>query len=450
MIISLLNAASAKPVEAKLSTLGLNYQRFSADSVKDLNHHSSETIYLVPRETLEDEGWSRLRAKLAEANRYFLVVGQNLTSAHIVQATRDGAYDVLLLEDEDARWMDALEKVVQSQKLWLQLYGGRALNTEETLIGQSSGIKALRQAIERLGPTGASVLIMGESGVGKEHVAEALHRTTSKGPFVAVNCAAIPRELIEAEIFGAERGAYTGSVKAREGLVEQAAGGTLFLDEMGELDLALQPKLLRFLETRRARRVGGEGEYHVDLRVVSATNSNLENEITIGKFRADLYYRLSEVSLRVPPLRSRLEDIPLFIHTFLQAAGERFGRHFESAEPELIQKFQSYHWPGNVRELKNVIDRMVILYNGPVMRAGWWNPPEAPTANEPLNPSAPKTEARPEAGLSSSSPMFTHRKQKMQMAKKLLEESDNNLTWVSAQLGINPTTLYRWRKNKLV
>ena len=391
-----------------------------------------------------------MRAKLAEANRYFLVVGQNLTSAHIVQATRDGAYDVLLLEDEDARWMDALEKVVQSQKLWLQLYGGRALNTEETLIGQSSGIKALRQAIERLGPTGASVLIMGESGVGKEHVAEALHRTTSKGPFVAVNCAAIPRELIEAEIFGAERGAYTGSVKAREGLVEQAAGGTLLLDEMGELDLALQPKLLRFLETRRARRVGGEGEYHVDLRVVSATNSNLENEITIGKFRADLYYRLSEVSLRVPPLRSRLEDIPLFIHTFLQAAGERFGRHFESAEPELIQKFQSYHWPGNVRELKNVIDRMVILYNGPVMRAGWWNPPEAPTANESLNQSALKAEARPEAGSSSSMPMFTHRKQKMQIAKKLLEESDNNLTWVSAQLGINPTTLYRWRKNKLV
>jgi len=450
MIISLLNTAAAKPVEARLSTLGLNYQRFSPDSIKDLNHHSSETIYLVPREILEGEGWSRLRAKLAEANRYFVVVGQNLTSSHIVQATRDGAYDVLLLEDADARWMDALEKVVQSQKLWLQLYGGRALNAEEMLIGQSDGIKALRQAIERLGPTGASVLILGESGVGKEHVAEALHRTTSKGPFVAVNCAAIPRELIEAEIFGAERGAYTGSVKAREGLVEQAAGGTLFLDEMGELDLALQPKLLRFLETRRARRVGGEGEYRVDLRVVSATNSNLESEITIGKFRADLYYRLSEVSLRVPPLRARLEDIPLFIHAFLQAAGERFGRHYESVEPELIQKFQNYHWPGNVRELKNVIDRLVILYNGPVMRAGWWNPPEAPMAVAPVNQSVPKAEGRPEAGLASPAPMFAHRKQKMQLAKKLLEESDNNLTWVSAQLGINPTTLYRWRKNKLV
>ncbi|HEX4343707.1 MAG TPA: sigma-54 dependent transcriptional regulator [Verrucomicrobiae bacterium] len=450
MIISVLNTPLAKPIEAKLSALSLNCQRFSADSIKDLNHHSSETIYLIPKEILDSEEWSRLRAKLAEANRYFLVVGSGLSSAHIVQATRDGAYDVLQLEDDDARWMDSLEKVVQSQKLWLQLYGGRALDAEEMLIGQSAGIKSLRQAIERLGPTGASVLILGESGVGKEHVASALHSTTSKGPFVAVNCAAIPRELIEAEIFGAERGAYTGSVKAREGLVEQAAGGTLFLDEMGELDIALQPKLLRFLETRRARRVGGEGEYHVDLRVVSATNSNLESEIAAGKFRADLYYRLSEVSLRVPPLRARLEDIPLFIHTFLQAAGERFGRHFESVEPELIQKFQAYHWPGNVRELKNVIDRLVILYNGPVMRAGWWTPPEAAMVAEPMNAVQAKAEVRPEPVQANSPPLFAHRKQKMELAKKLLLESDNNQTWVAAQLGINPTTLYRWRKNKLV
>src|SRR5262249_42440691 len=151
--------------------------------------------------------------------------------------------------------------------------------------------------------------------------------------FVAVNCAAIPRELIEAEIFGSEKGAYTGSVRARSGLVEQAAGGTLFLDEIGELDFALQPKLLRFLETRHARRVGGDSEYRVDVRVLSATNSNLESEIRKGRFRADLFYRISEVTVRVPPLRTRAEDIPLFVQTFLQTAGERFGRHFESAEP---------------------------------------------------------------------------------------------------------------------
>jgi DNA-binding NtrC family response regulator len=443
MIVSVLNTDGSTKLVQRLHALGLNCQRFAPDTVKELTHSGWNLVYVVPNEELATENWPLLRMKLGQANRYYVVGGTDLCSSDIVSATRDGAYDVLNLEDQDERWLEALEKVVNSQKLWLQLYGGAALHDGDLLTGQSASIKSLRLAIERLGPTSASVLILGESGVGKEHVASSLHKSSgSQGTFVAVNCAAIPRELIEAEIFGAEKGAYTGSVRARSGLVEQAAGGTLFLDEIGELDIALQPKLLRFLETRHARRVGGDSEYRVDVRVLSATNSNLESEITKGRFRADLFYRISEVTVRVPPLRSRAEDIPLFVQTFLQTAGERFGRHFESAEPELIKKLQAWDWPGNVRELKNTIDRLVILYNGPVLRAAWWDPPEKHAAVSDELHHAPTAHAHSKG----SHPLMASRKQKLRLAKDLLKQNGDDLTAVAAQLGVNPSTLYRWRK----
>src|SRR5438552_13534633 len=295
-------------------------------------------------------------------------------------------------------------------------------------------MKSLRQAIERLGPTVASVLIMGESGVGKERVASALHGASGRGPFIAVNCAAIPKELMEAELFGAEKGAYTGASKTREGLVEQAADGTLFLDEIGELDIRLQPKLLRFLETRKARRVGGTQEIQSEVRVLSATNSNLEGEIAEGQFRSDLYYRLSEVILHVPPLRTRPADISLLTMAFLKAAGERLGKHFEIAEPELIQKFQQYDWPGNVRELKNAIDRMVILYDGPVLRAAWWDvPPQRGNSRggssgpPPHYPSASR-DGRPVGFIG---------KQKLELPGQLLDSTGNDLPWLEAHFGFN-------------
>jgi transcriptional regulator with PAS, ATPase and Fis domain len=251
---------------------------------------------------------------------------------------------------------------------------------------------------------------------------------------------------MEAELFGAEKGAYTGASKTREGLVEQAADGTLFLDEIGELDVRLQPKLLRFLETRKARRVGGNTEIQSEVRVLSATNSHLESEIAEARFRSDLYYRLSEVILHVPPLRTRPTDIPQLTVSFLKAAGERLGKHFESVEPELIRKFQQYDWPGNVRELKNAIDRMVILYDGPSLRVAWWDPPQRVNArpadfSKSFSATQMPVDARPVA---------FNRKQKLGVAKQLLEASGNDLTWVAAQMGIHPTTLYRWRKSKKI
>lgn len=449
MRVSILNDGESEKVGARLERLNVRHQLFTLRSVHDLSHDSAETIYLIPFPAVGGPDWPQLRVRLAQANRYYIVAGENLSSADIINAARDGAFDVLLLNDDNDRWNQALSKVAESQKLWLQLYGGGALKSPELLLGQSAGMKSLRQAIERLGPTSASVLILGESGVGKERVANALHASSGRGPFVAVNCAAIPKELMEAELFGAEKGAYTGASRTREGLVEQASGGTLFLDEIGELDVRLQPKLLRFLETRRARRIGGNVEIQSEVRVLSATNSNLEKEIADGKFRSDLYYRLSEIILHVPPLRSRPEDIPQFTMAFLQAAGERLGKHFENVEPELVKKFQQYEWPGNVREMKNVIDRLAILYDGPILRAAWWEVPrQANHRPVDLSIHARTTNAGP--GANTGLPGSLSRKQKIAMAKQLLETSGNDLTWTAAQLGIHPTTLYRWRKARKV
>ncbi len=203
---------------------------------------------------------------------------------------------------------------------------------------------------------------------------------------------------------------------------------------------------MRFLETRKARRVGGNAEIQSEVRVLSATNSNLESEIADGKFRSDLYYRLSEVILHVPPLRTRPTDVSLLTMAFLKAAGERLGKNFESVEPELIHKFQQYDWPGNVRELKNAIDRMVILYDGPVLRAPWWDVPQKSTSRTSAR--APAFHTTPSSG--DARPVAFNRKQKLEMARQLMESSGNDLTWVAAQLGIHPTTLYRWRKTRKI
>lgn len=447
MVVKIVGWLNPDAVEGKLERLGVRTHRSTKESIGDLDQQSSETVCLLPIEALSEADWPRLRVRLAQANRYYIVAGSGLDSQAIMNAARDGAFDVVLLEDNDQRWTVALQKVIDAQKLWLQLYGGAELKSTNGLLGQSAAMKSLRQAIERLGPTGASVLILGESGVGKEMVANSLHVASGRGPFVAVNCAAIPKELMEAELFGAEKGAYTGATKTREGLVEQAAAGTLFLDEIGEMDIRLQPKLLRFLETRKARRVGGKEELVSEVRVLSATNSNLETEIALGKFRSDLYYRLSEVILHATPLRTRPEDIAHLSMVFMKTAGERLGKHFDSMEPQLVEKFRAYDWPGNVRELRNVIDRMVIMYDGPVMRAAWWEVPR--------RAAQPASERPGVHGVAGSAllggggwPASLNRKQKLEMARQLLESSGNDLTWVAAQLGIHPTTLYRWRKMK--
>ena len=445
MIVSICEGKASGGIVRRIEALGHRHQSFDEESVSELSHHSSGLVYVFPLAATQGAAWPLLRVRLAHTNRLFVVVGNGATTEQIVSVVRDGAYDYLDLNDSDERWHQALKKAVDSQQLWIQLYGGAPIEAEEMLIGQSPGMAHLKEAITRLGPTDATVLILGESGVGKERVAEALHKASGKGPFVPINCAAIPKDLIEAELFGAVKGAFTGALKDRSGLVEQARGGTLFLDEIGEFDIGLQPKLLRFLETRMARRVGETKEFQANLRVISATNRNLQDDIDSGNFRADLYYRLSEITLRVPPLRLRKEDIPLFAVSFMQKSGERFGKMFDQIEPELVKRFQDYEWPGNVRELKSHIDRMVILYDGPVLRAAWWDPPQTKTTTPEASAYPRNSESEP-PNYPSMPPRIPSQKERMERARELLANNDQNLSWVSAQLGIHPTTLYRWRK----
>jgi DNA-binding NtrC family response regulator len=457
-MITILHPAEFDYVPPGLSKrLGLAQRTFAGSDITEITHATSQLVYLVPLQVMDASSWSKIRVQFARANRPYIVWIEKPNTHDVARSMRGGADDVLSLEDSDNRWREAVLAVVENQKLWLQLYGSRPLSADDVLLGRSDAIQRLQQTIDRLGPTDVCVLIQGESGVGKERVASALHKAGQDGPFIALNCAAIPKDLLEAELFGVEKGAFTGALKSRPGLVEQANGGTLFLDEIGEMEIGVQPKLLRFLETRKARRVGGEAEYRVKVRVVSATNRNLDNEIAEGRFRADLFYRLAELTLQVPPLRARPEDIAELAMAFLKKANERFGKNIETLEPALITRFHQYTWPGNVRELKSTIDRMVLLFDGPILRAPWWDMPDnrqskaialAPglksltTMTEDAAQSAPALNPSP-ANFGSSLP---NTKQKLELAKRLLRESDDNYSWVAGQLGINTSTLWRWRK----
>jgi DNA-binding NtrC family response regulator len=429
---------------------GFHVRRHAAIDL--LDHATVGRVYLCAATQLKQPGWPALRTQLAQASRYFIIHGANLTTAQIIGACRDGAFDVLDTHDPPPRWAAACQAAAEAQRLWLQLYGGTGPTQQDGMVGASEALAALRRSIERIGPTRATVLITGESGVGKERVAQALHDTTQGGQFVAINCAAVPPELLESELFGVVKGAFTGANTDRPGLVEQANGGTLFLDEIGELESTLQAKLLRFLETRRARRLGGNKEYAVDLRLLSATNRDLEAAVAAGSFRADLYYRLAEVTLRVAPLRQRREDVPLLVRHFLNLACTRFGKYFDNIEPALVQRLQQHHWPGNVRELKSVIDRLVLLFDGPVLRSGWWEPPSTPTPAAIPAPAALPGTATPPVAAVHATPAGDYirapgRRERLLLAQRLLAEGHHDLTWVAAQAGVHPSTLFRWRKS---
>ena len=436
------------PALRQLQALGLGVQLLAPERIESLERDSTDLVYLVPVALMASEGWNEYRVRLARASRCFIVFGEAMRTSGVMAAARDGAHDVLDLKADNAqRWMVALEHAANAQGLWWQLYGGQGEVDGENLVGRSSAMKTLRESIQRLGPTDATILILGESGTGKERVAEAIHTASSKEPFVPINCAALPADLLESELFGAEKGAFTGANQTKRGLVEEASGGTLFLDEIGELPLALQPKILRFLETHMARRVGSTKEYRANVRVVSATNRNLQTEVEADRFRPDLFYRLSEVILNTPPLRHRTEDIPDLARVFLQQAAVRVGKNFESLEPELIQKFQKHDWPGNVRELKQAIERVAFHYDGPIMRAGWWELPQPRSARTPMAVVETSSVITAPSSALQASGLPPSRRGRVALARRFLQEGNEDLAWVAAQVGVHPTTLYRWRKS---
>jgi len=259
----------------------------------------------------------------------------------------------------------------------------------EGIIGRGAAISALCQQIKVVAPTGATVLILGETGTGKELLAQAIHNRSPRcgRPFVKVNCAAIPAGLIESELFGHERGAFTGALNRRVGRFELAHGGTLFLDEIGDIPFDLQPKLLRVLQEQEFEPVGGTQTKRVNVRIVAATSRDLPRMVAAREFRADLFYRLNVFPLRVPALRERLEDIPLLVHHFVEVYSRKMGKPVTYVPPETLKTLLGHTWPGNVRELQNVVERAVILSTGSALR------PYLDT----LQPSGPQEELGSEA-----------------------------------------------------
>jgi len=245
------------------------------------------------------------------------------------------------------------------------------------LLGISTAFQSIVRQVREVAPTSATVLITGESGTGKELVARAIHALSERreAPFVGINCASIPSTLLESELFGHERGAFTNATSRKPGLFEEAHHGTLFLDEIGEMEMAMQAKLLRVLQEKTIRRVGGTREISVDVRVVTATNRNLADRLACGSFREDLFYRLNVFPIPIPPLRERREDIPVLAKFHLDAFSRTIGTNFQGIDPEALRLLQQYGWPGNVRELRNVLERVCIMHNGPTLLPSYL-PPE--------------------------------------------------------------------------
>jgi DNA-binding NtrC family response regulator len=318
--------------------------------------------------------------ELKESNGHgplVIIVTAHGSERMAVEAVKAGAYDYLSKPFE----LDDLRLVVKNAAETVQLRREnyslrRRIEVERSqrgaLIGNSQSMQRVRAMIEKVSETDATVLVRGESGTGKELVAREVHERNSarrNGSFVAVNCAALPSELIESELFGHEKGAFTGAAARREGKFEQADGGTLFLDEIGDMSSNVQAKLLRALEERRIERLGSNESIPVNVRIVSATHRPLEQEISNGNFRADLFYRLRVVTIEIPPLRDRREDITLLAETFLRTASERYELPQRVLSQAALKRLLEYAWPGNVRELKNTIDRAVIMAEGDEVNA---------------------------------------------------------------------------------
>jgi len=294
------------------------------------------------------------------------------TIEEAVAVIREGAYDFIEKPLDAARLKVCLERALEKKETLREVQGLRRRLKQlgsSDFIGQSGPMKRVFELIDKVAPSRASVAITGQSGTGKEMVARSIHNLSPRREksFIAINCASIPATLMESEIFGHEKGAFTGADQRRPGVFELAHGGTLFLDEVGEIPIELQAKLLRVLEEGRLRRVGGKVELEVDVRVLSATNRDLKQEIKNQRFREDLYFRLNVFQVALPPLRERREDIPLLVQYFVDKFNGESSKRVSGVHPEAMEIFKGYDWPGNIRELRNSVERAVILCEGELL-----------------------------------------------------------------------------------
>ena len=359
------------------SALGqlLEYEGYDVRTASNATEGLSEYDRFRPHLVFMDikmaglDGLEALRQlKQSDPGALVVMISGHATIKTAVEATQAGAYDILEKPLDTDRILVLLRNALEHVDLAAENQRLReTIETRFEIVGKSFVIRSLTDQIEKVAPTPARVLITGENGTGKELVARAIHKHSPRKakPFVEVNCAAIPSELIESELFGHMKGSFTGAVQDRPGKFEQADTGTLFLDEIGDMALSAQAKVLRVLQDGVVTRIGGQKPLKVDVRVVAATNKELEEEITNGRFREDLYYRLNVVPLRVPPLRERREDVPLLVRHFLTMLARQDGLAPREIDDAALQRLAELEWPGNVRELRNTVERLLILASGP-------------------------------------------------------------------------------------
>ena len=312
----------------------------------------------------EMDGIEVLEAVKQVSDTPVIMISGHGTIDTAVEAIKKGAFDFIQKPPELNRLLITLRNALDKKNLATEnKVLKKAVKIQHQMIGESEPMLEVKDMIGKVAPTNARVLITGENGTGKELVARQLHELSSRssGPFIEVNCAAIPSELIESQLFGHEKGAFTSAIKQRKGDFELADGGTLFLDEIGDMSLSAQAKVLRALQENKITRVGGEKEIPVDVRILAATNKNLSAEIEKGNFREDLYHRLSVIVIQVPPLRERKDDIPVLVENFVEIIAADMGKPAPIFEPEAMEELKHFQWTGNIRELRNIVERLVIL-----------------------------------------------------------------------------------------
>ena len=386
---------------------------------------------LPPHPNQCDEGLAALSELLeVDATAKVIVISGQSEKQNALQAVGEGAYDFLCkpVEMEELKLLlRRCIQVVELEKEYRELQQSQRSDVFEEMLGTSSQMQAAFALIRKVAGTDAPVLLLGESGTGKEMAAAAIHRrsTRKNGPFVAINCNAIPENLLESELFGHEKGVFTGAHIQRKGLMETADGGTLFLDEIGELPPAIQVKLLRFLQEHRLQRVGGRQEIQIDTRLVAATNADLKQMIDTGKFREDLYFRLAVVTIRLLPLRERGEDVVFLAREFLQRYAAQSGRTKLVFTPDALRAIARYSWPGNVRELQNRVKRAVIMASGSRV-------------------TAKDLELQQSQDLESSATTLREAREQVEreMIEHALKRNFGKITAAAAELGISRPTLY--------
>lgn len=411
------------------------------DNAVALVHEKAFDVVLTDVRMTRMDGISALKGILAYNPALPVVLMTAYSSVETaVEALRLGAYDYLIKPLDFEALRHTLEQAIEHSRLSVENRELRRQLTDAAarpdILGRSQAIKDMLQIISTVAPTEATVLITGESGTGKELVARALHEGSARAarPLVTVNCAALAENLLESELFGHEKGSFTGADRRREGRFMQANGGTLFLDEIGEMPLPLQAKLLRALQQREVQRVGSDTPITVDVRVLAATNRDLRREAAEKRFREDLYFRLNVISIEVPSLCRRSEDIPLLAAHFLQRFAERNRKNIKGFAPQALDSMLRYSWPGNVRELENAVERAVILCNGDLITGR-----ELP-ASVVDAPAAATTAAAPEGDISLAGLSLDTVERRA--IEETLRQTGDNKSEAARRLGITRATLH--------